>query len=177
MKSNEYILVIFDHFTRFAQAYATRNKASLTAAKILYQDYIPRFGIPARLLTDQGKEFCSSLFHHLGNLCGLTQSRTTPYHPQTNGSCERFNSTLLQMLRTLSEMDKKRWPEKLNQLIFAYNATKHSTTNYSPHFLLFGREPLLPLDFLLYNGSKKRLTAVSYQRYVEFIQFFSDFLF
>ncbi len=145
----EYILLIVDHFTRYGQAYPTKNKYALTAAKHLFNDFILKFGLPNRVISDQGKEFENKLIHELSNFCGIIKSRTTPYHPQTNGTVERLNSTLLHMLRTLAESDKPRWHEHLGKLMSAYNATPHSTTGYSPHFLLFGREPTLPLDLLL----------------------------
>ena len=111
----EYILVIVDHFTRFTQAYPTKNKSALTAAKRLYNDFILRFGIPSQFLTDQGGEFENHLMRDLNKLCGVTKIRTTPYHPQTNGGCERMNQTLLKMLRTLPENLKSRWPESVNK--------------------------------------------------------------
>lgn len=146
---HEYILLIVDHFTRFAQGYPTKNKSSVTAAKHLYNDFILRFGLPGRILHDQGREFENKLFAELESYCGIVKSRTTPYHPQTNGTVERMNSTLLKMLRTLPENQKKRWNEKVNKMLFAYNATRHDSTGYSPHFLMFGREPILPIDIIL----------------------------
>ena len=103
----EYILTIVDHFSRFLQAYVTKDKSAKTAARHLYQDFIPRFGIPARLLHDQGKEFEHGLFHHLEKLCSITRSRTAPYHPETNGQCERMNQTIIAMLRTLEESQNR----------------------------------------------------------------------
>ena len=145
----EYVLLLVDHFTRFVQAYATKNKSATTAAKNLYNDYVLRFGLPARIMHDQGKEFENKLFSELERYTGISKSRTTPYHPQTNGCVERMNSTLLSMLRTLHESEKSKWHLSLNKLIFAYNCTRHDSTGYSPHYLMFGREAVLPLDLVL----------------------------
>ena len=161
----QYILVIIDHFTRFAQAYPTKNKSAKTAAQRLYQDFLLRYGIPAKLMSDQGGEFQNQIINELNDIIGITKARTTPYHPQSNGACERMNKTLLKMLRSLPENAKGQWPQHLNHLIHAYNCMPHSGTGYSPFFLMYGREPKLPIDLLL-AINEDNVTETDYKQYV-----------
>ena len=87
----QYLLVITDHFTRFTQVYPTRTKEAKTAADKLFNDYILRFGMPGKIIHDQGREFENKLFHQLSRSCNIKRLRTTPSHPQCNGQVERMN--------------------------------------------------------------------------------------
>ena len=95
----EHILVITDHFTRYAQTFPTRNQLAKTTAKVLFENFIVHYGFPPRLYSNQGRNFENNVIKELCSLVG--KSRTTPYHPMGNGMTERFNQTLLNMLGTL----------------------------------------------------------------------------
>ena len=142
----ENVLVVTDHFTRHAQAFPTRDQTALTVARTLWRKYIIHYGIPERIHSDQGKCFQAAIIQELCTLLGMEKSRTTPYHPQGNGMTERFNSTLLNMLGTLQPSQKTDWKEHVETLTHAYNCTKHSSTGYSPFYLMFMREPRIALD-------------------------------
>lgn len=140
--------MIVDHFTRFAQAYATTNKSGKTVADWIFNDFALKFGFPSRIHYDLGGKFENQLFSHLQKYSGVDGSRTTPYHPRGNGQVERFNWTLLQILKTLTERQKSKWKESLNKMLYAYNCTCCEATIFSPFGLLYGRFPRLSVDML-----------------------------
>ncbi|XP_068111017.1 uncharacterized protein [Hyperolius riggenbachi] len=142
------VLVMIDHFTKFAVAVPTRDQTAVTAAKHLWNDFIQTYGCPQRIHSDQGPCFESRLMQELCQLYNIKKSHTTPYHPQGNGVCERFNRTLIQKIRSLEQEKKQRWPVYIKELVWAYNHTVHDATGYAPFHLFFGREDGGPLDVL-----------------------------
>ncbi|XP_062386495.1 uncharacterized protein LOC134074829 [Sardina pilchardus] len=119
------------------------------------------FGCPEVLHSDQGANFESTLIHELCQLYGCRKTRTTPYHPQGNGSCERFNQTLLNLLGTLESEQQNRWVEHLPSLLHAYNNSVHATTGYAPSYLMFGRHTRLPVDLLLGTTPSEGVGSIS----------------
>ena len=85
----------------------------------------------------------------LCELMGVQKIWTSLYHLQTNGQCERFNSTLINMLGTLPKEKKSERKNHIGTLVHAYNCTQNSATGFSPYYLMFGRQPHLPVDVAL----------------------------
>lgn len=154
----QHILVITDHFTKYAVAIPTKNQTAKTTAEAFYNNFVIHYGLPKRLHSDQGANFESKLIKELCELTGIERSRTTPYHPMGNGLTERFNRTLLQMLGTLTVEQKQNWKKYVGPMVHAYNSLRQETTGQTPYLLMYGRQPLLPVDiaFGLSDGTKKQ---------------------
>uniref|UniRef100_A0A672F450 Integrase catalytic domain-containing protein n=1 Tax=Salarias fasciatus TaxID=181472 RepID=A0A672F450_SALFA len=157
------ILVITDHFTKYAIAVPTADQKAKTVAKTLWNSFFVHYGMPERIHSDQGRDFESALIKELCQLLGIKKTRTTPYHPRGN-PVERFNRTLLEMLGTLQEEDKVKWRDFVQPLVHSYNCTKNDTTGFSPYQLMFGRQPNLPIDvaFGLSPEGQKKVTHTDY---------------
>ena len=89
------ILVFQDHFTKHVMAYVTPNQTAKTVAKFLYQGYISIFRAPARLLSNWGANFMSSIIDEMCMLLDMKKLQMTPYHPQTNVLVERSHQTIM----------------------------------------------------------------------------------
>ena len=160
-----HILIVTDHFTRFAQAFITPNETARVVARTLWDQYFMKYGIPEKLISDQGRNFESDLIAELCNLSRVQKLRTSPYRPQTNGQCERFNSTLIGMIGTLPPETKRNWQEQIATLVHGYNCTKSNATGFKPYTLMFGREPLLPID-VEFGVRTPDVAAVTTHKYI-----------
>ena len=108
----------------------------------------------------------SQLVPDLCKLMGMQIIQGSPYHPQTNGQCERFNSTLINMLGTLPPEKKLEWNNHIGMLVHAYNCTRISATGFSPYYLLNGRKPDLLVD-LTFGLAPQTMTAPDIPKFIQ----------
>ena len=152
------VLVVVNHFTRYVQAFISKNHTARTMARVLYNNYFSVFGFPQHLMLDQGTEFCGKVIAAMCSLLGVEKIRTTPYHPQTNGSAERVHQTLQLMIGKLDLEKRRKWPAHIGSIVIAYNSTRSLVTRYSPYYLMFGCRPWLPIDLLFPTRQMQMLT-------------------
>ena len=144
------VLVITDHFTCYAMAVITKDQMAKTMAKVLYERDIVVFGMPAKLLSDCGANFTSALVELCATF-GIQKCQITAHHMQWNGQVEWFHQTLFRIIGKLTADKKVQWEQHLPELLQAYNSARSVVTGYSPHYLMFGRCPCLPVEFLFPN--------------------------
>jgi transposase InsO family protein len=143
----KYILLIVDSFTRWCEAIPLKTQEASEIAKVLYRDIFARYGAPRALVSDRGQNFLSKLVTALCELFNVKRYYTSPYHPQTNSTCERLNSTLEQAIRTYCSEDHKDWPMCLPGILMAFRRSPSThSTKYSPYNLVFGSDMNLPFD-------------------------------
>ena len=117
--ANVNILVITDHFTQYMKAVVTPNQSAKATPAAFWNEFIAYYGFPEKLLTDHGCNCESKLVKELCKLAEIQKVQMTPYHPDTNSQCEKFNQTLISIISTLEIKDKQYWKDYLPMLVDA----------------------------------------------------------
>lgn len=146
---NRYILMMVDQFTKWVEMAALPDQSALLIAQKFLVHFIATFGCPLEVHTDQGKNFDGTLFSSLCDLLEIAKTRTTPYHPSSNGQVERFNTVVLQMVRCYIEKKNRLWDRDLPLLAMALHSMVNRQTGYTPNKLMFGRETVQPIQLVL----------------------------
>ena len=145
---NQHILLIGDHFSKWYEAIPLPDQTASTTATALLENWICRFGCPHGIHSDQGRNFESRLFKSLNQALQVDKTRTTAFRPQSNAVVERMNRTLQSMLAKCVNDEQSTWSQHLPYVMMAYRTSVHESTGYTPHFLVYGQEVCLPIDFM-----------------------------
>lgn len=163
---NRFILVVCDYFTKWPEAYPIPDHKAVTVANKLVEEWISRYGLMQTLHSDQGREFESEIFQTLMQQLRIHKTRTTPYHPQSDGLAERLNRTLKNMLSKLVNGNQDNWDSLIPQTLLAYRTATQSSTGVTPYRMMFGREARLPVDVMV-DSEPPNEKRQSYNEYVE----------
>ena len=164
---NRYILVIIEHASRYVIAYPTPTMEARCVSEIMLGSWIPRFGVPSVIISDRAKTFSGYVLRSIYKALQIEVRLTAAYNPMANGMCEQVNRNISSLLRVMLDDNVEDWPNKLNTLFSAYNASPQTSTGYSPNFIIYGRELIEPLDILLQTSG---IRGVKENRVVDELQ-------
>ena len=143
----QYLLTLMDGFTKYPEAIPLPRADTAAVIKALSTHILPRYGVGFRLVTDRGSQFTSSLFSEACKSLGLLASTTQAYEPHSN-PVERMHRTLETAIRCLMLQDNvvspSSWSDYVPAALASLRQTPLSNLPYSPHFLTYGEEPVIP---------------------------------
>jgi hypothetical protein len=148
-RGNQYILVITDYCTKWVVAVPMPNQTATTCAEAFCMRWVCELGMPMQLHSDKGPQFEAKVFQKTCHMLGIHKTRTTAYHPQSDGQTERANRTLEDVLAKLVRDMPDEWDRWLPVVCFAYNTSVHRVTQETPMRLMMGREARTPLTMLV----------------------------
>ena len=146
---NKHILTIIDHLIGWPEAFPIPDKSSDTIVATFINEYLQVHMWPQYILSDNGTEFKNSIMDQVLQQLGIDRIFFAPYHPQSNGKLEDFLKYLKPTLNKLCEKDPANWDKYLNQVLTSYRIAPNVAMAESPFFLVYGRDPNLPLHQLL----------------------------
>ena len=147
-RGNRYIMVATDHFSKYVEVIPVPNQTAEECANRLVNDVIARWGTPLSIHTDQGGTFESKVFKELCHKLEIRKTRTSARNPRANGQVERFNRTLMQMVRAYLTGEQDDWDRNLGCLAGAYRSTPQESTKLTPNMLVLGREIRMPAEVI-----------------------------
>ena len=147
-EGNTCMMVVTDYYTKYTKVFPMKDHKAATCARALVKGWVLYLGVPLMLHSDQGREFESNLWQAMCQQLAICKTRTNPYRPQSDGQVERFNRTLIQVLKTLVNQQMDDWDEQCDFVCHAYNSTVHASTNCSPNLLVFGEDLIMPADLV-----------------------------
>ena len=142
---NRYIIVVMDYLTKWCEVLAVPTKTAATVADFFLENVIARHGCPKTVISDNGGEFQAE-FAALLQSFNIDHRHSSPNHPATNGLVEHFNGTLVTALRKCVATDSTRWDKAIPLVLLGYRSTLQASTRYSPFYMLYARQPVLPME-------------------------------
>ena len=166
-RDHRYVLLFTDHFTKNVEIIPVSDMTAEVCATKLLNEVISRWGCPLAVHSDQGRTFESKVLRELCRMLEVRKTRSSVRNPRGNGQVERFNRTLLRMIKAYLCGEQEEWDLHLGCLAGAYRATPNESTGMTPHLLTVGREVKLPAELVFGSTNTSDEEITSYGDYVD----------
>ena len=166
-RGNRYILTVTDQFSKWVEIFPLPDQSAEKCAITILNEVISRYGCPLSIHSDQGRNYESKLFQELCRMLEIRKTRTSVRNPKCNGQAERFNRTLLSMIKAYLKGEQENWDLNLGCLASTYRATPQESTGLTPNLLMLGRETKLPVELVYGSHSSASRPITNYGQYVD----------
>lgn len=144
---NHNFLIVVDAFSKWPEIILMKSTTSQATIHAIMQIFSTH-GLPERIVTDNGPQFCSAEFAQFFKVNGIQHTKTAPYHPASNGEAERFVQTLKHNMKCRNANSANVFLH-IQKFLLAYRTTNHAVTGLTPSNLLMGRRIRSKLDLLV----------------------------
>jgi transposase InsO family protein len=135
--------------TRWDEARAVKDYSATTVARFIFDDIITRFGLPKIFMSDQGTHFINKTIEALSEEFAVHHQKSTPYHPQENGTVEAFNKILERALTKICSVNRDDWDLRVPVVLWTYRTTCKKLTMQNPFKLVYGLKAVVPMEYLV----------------------------
>lgn len=146
-KGYRYILAATDYFSKWPEAIVVKDFVSTTVTEFVRIHIIYRFGVPETITADNGQSFEYAALYKLYDKYRIKGNHSSRYYAPANGLTEAFNKTLCTILEKMIDKNKKTWPKRLPEALWAYRTTARTATQSTPYSLVFGGDAVHPLEY------------------------------
>lgn len=161
IRGNRYIITATDAFSKYAFARPCQSIKTADVIKFVEECITATHGSPEIIITDRGSQFISAEWASYMGEASIKHQMTSSYHPQSNGIDERFNGTLVRILKSYVNEFQDDWDANVKWALYVYNTTIHSSTGFSPYHILHGLDPRTPFNsHLSANSSTNNLVRI-----------------
>ena len=148
-KGRDFVYVVVNRFSKMTHFIPCHKTDDAThVADLFFREVVRLHGVPRSIVSDRDVKFLSPFWRVLWGKLITKLLYSTTCHPQTNGQTEIVNMTSSTLLRTVIKKSLKYWVDCIPFIEFVYNRTVHSSNNFSPFEIVYGFNPLTPLDLI-----------------------------